>query len=105
VVLPAGCLLREAFGGPIGDAKELGAAESVPEVGLGGGGALIEYDTTHIQKLRAGYQKLLTNNAAKRLQPKALLELPFFGNVYVKTCLFLENLAIKDSFERDGFFK
>jgi hypothetical protein len=35
----------------------------------------------------------------------ALLESPFFDNNYIKVCLFLENLAIKDAYERDSFFK
>mmetsp|Transcript_3263 Transcript_3263/g.5239 ORF Transcript_3263/g.5239 Transcript_3263/m.5239 type:complete len:709 (+) Transcript_3263:49-2175(+) len=82
-----GCALRETFGGPMAAPDELSQIEFIPD------------------KLQQGYQRLLNRSPAKRLSPKALLDCPFFNNPYVKTCLFLENLAIKDSFERDSFFK
>lgn len=82
-----GCLIREAFGGTIRSAADLRNMQAIP------------------QPLQPGYQKLLAGAPAKRLKPKALLESPFFTNNYIKVCLFLENLAIKDAYERDSFFK
>lgn len=82
-----GCLIREAFGGTIRSAADLRNMQAIPT------------------PLQPGYQKLLAGAPAKRLKPKPLLESPFFSNNYIKVCLFLENLAIKDAYERDSFFK
>jgi SCY1-like protein 1 len=82
-----GCLIREAFGGPIRATADLRDMAAIPK------------------ELQSVYQKLLAGQAPKRLKPKALLDAEFFNNNYVKACLFLENLAIKDAYERDSFFK
>jgi SCY1-like protein 1 len=63
-------------------------------------------DMSHIpETLKEDYIKLLTGSPKNRLTLDRLLESPYFGTVFVQTCSFLEHLALKDTFEKEKFFK
>lgn len=51
------------------------------------------------------YQRLLSSQPARRLNPAKLAESSVLKNKLVDTIAFLENLAVKDSSEKDLFFK
>ena len=51
------------------------------------------------------YQRLLSSTPARRLNPAKLGESGVLKNKLVETISFLENLAVKDSAEKDMFFK
>lgn len=52
------------------------------------------------------YQRLLASNPARRLNPAKILETnEYFQNKMVDTITFLENLAAKDSTDKDTFFR
>jgi len=51
------------------------------------------------------YQRLLSSQPARRLNPAKLAESSVLKNKLVDTIAFLENLAVKDSAEKDLFFK
>jgi len=52
------------------------------------------------------YQRLLASNPARRLNPAKVLETnEYFQNKLLDTCTFLESLALKDSAEKDTFFR
>eukprot|EP01133_Synstelium_polycarpum_P007413 gene7413-8670_t len=40
-----------------------------------------------------------------RLNPAKFLDCPYFHNLFVETCVFLENITLKDNFEKEAFFK
>lgn len=50
-------------------------------------------------------QKLLSSQPAKRLNPSALIESGVLKNDLLAIVTFLQNLAMKDSIEKDSFFK
>ncbi len=60
-----------------------------------------EYHTCYLQD----YQRLLSSQPARRLNPAKLAESSVLKNKLVDTIAFLENLAVKDSAEKDLFFK
>lgn len=51
------------------------------------------------------YQRLLSSQPARRLNPSKLAESSVLKNKLVDTIAFLENLAVKDSAEKDLYFK
>lgn len=51
------------------------------------------------------YQRLLASAPTRRLNPAKLVESGVLKNKLVDTISFLENLAVKDSAEKDMFFK
>ena len=53
-------------------------------------------------KLRRDFGKLVLPT---RRTLRAFAESPYFQSPYVGTCLFLEEMALKDNFEKDAFFK
>ena len=59
----------------------------------------------HIVLYLQDYQRLLSSQPARRLNPAKLAESSVLKNKLVDTIAFLENLAVKDSAEKDLFFK
>lgn len=55
--------------------------------------------------LKEEYSKLLNGPPQARLTGELFLKSTFFNNFFVETCLFLENLTIKDSLDKERFFK
>ncbi|XP_042015113.1 probable inactive serine/threonine-protein kinase scy1 isoform X1 [Salvia splendens] len=84
-----GCLIYELFSG-----MKLGRTEELR-------------NTTNIPKsLLQDYQRLLSSMPARRLNPSKLLEnSEYFQNKLVDTIQFMEVLNLKDSVEKDNFFR
>mmetsp|Transcript_8758 Transcript_8758/g.18684 ORF Transcript_8758/g.18684 Transcript_8758/m.18684 type:complete len:802 (-) Transcript_8758:459-2864(-) len=57
------------------------------------------------QALLADYQKLLSSAPSRRLNPAKVAESKFLNNRLVDVVNFMENIAVKDSIEKDTFFK
>jgi SCY1-like protein 1 len=56
--------------------------------------------------LQEYYMKLVTSSPKSRLEVSRLVdECTYFSNPLVDTCLFLETIAIKESYEKDNFFR
>lgn len=55
--------------------------------------------------LQDDYAKLLTGSPRARLALDKFLESAYFETPFVQTCLFLENLMLKDAHEKEKFFK
>jgi len=56
--------------------------------------------------VRETYVKLLSASPRHRLATDRILDCPYFAdNEFIETCLFLEQISIKDSFEKDKFFR
>ena len=51
------------------------------------------------------YQRLLASQPSRRLNPSKVAESPSLRNKLVETIAFMEALAVKDSAEKDLFFK
>lgn len=51
------------------------------------------------------YQQMLMSNPSSRLNTNKILECDYFDNNFVKTCLFLENITLKETYEKDKFFQ
>jgi len=51
------------------------------------------------------FQLTTSTNPKARITMAKLLEAPYFSNALIETCLFLENITIKDTFEKENFFK
>ncbi|XP_042014312.1 probable inactive serine/threonine-protein kinase scy1 [Salvia splendens] len=84
-----GCLIYELFSG-----MKLGRTEELR-------------NTTNIPKsLLQDYQRLLSSMPSRRLNPSKLLEnSEYFQNKLVDTIQFMEVLNLKDSVEKDNFFR
>ncbi|EFN51516.1 hypothetical protein CHLNCDRAFT_140213 [Chlorella variabilis] len=83
-----GCLMQEVFSGsPLARTEDLRNTDCIPK-------DLMPY-----------YQRLLASQPARRLNPKQLLEAGVLRNRLAEATSFLENLAIKDTMEKDTFFK
>eukprot|EP01025_Chloroclados_australasicus_P044658 TRINITY_DN4855_c0_g2_i1.p1 TRINITY_DN4855_c0_g2~~TRINITY_DN4855_c0_g2_i1.p1 ORF type:complete len:807 (+),score=106.86 TRINITY_DN4855_c0_g2_i1:50-2422(+) len=83
-----GCLMQEVFSGqPMTSVEQLRNTNPIP------------------QALLSDYQKLLGSNPNKRLNPAKLVDSEFLKNQLVELVAFFENLAVKDSVERDHFFR
>ena len=81
-----GCLIYQVFNTNFSSPQQLAAAGNIPPT------------------LTPEYKKLLATNPANRLNPKYLLDGTFFQNELVSTVVFLENLAIKSTEEKNAFF-
>lgn len=83
-----GCLLQETFSGALlSSAERLRDTKSIPP------GVLKEY------------QRLLSSQPERRLNPAKLAANPVLHNRLVDITAFLENLSVKDGMEKDNFFK
>lgn len=83
-----GCLLQEVFsGGHLKSVEQLRSTDPVPP------------------DLLPSYQKLLAGSAGRRLSPKKLLTSEALDNQVVSVVEFLDQLAVKDSAEKDVFFR
>ncbi|EGC35135.1 hypothetical protein DICPUDRAFT_55347 [Dictyostelium purpureum] len=82
-----GCLIYECYSGSLTAAEDIRNINEVPKI------------------LHGGYQKLFSVKTESRLNPNKLLESQYFQNVFVETCVFLENITLKDTFEKEQFFK
>ncbi|KAL4446317.1 hypothetical protein ABPG77_003124 [Micractinium sp. CCAP 211/92] len=83
-----GCLMQEVYSGqPLARTEDLRNTDHIPK-------ELLQY-----------YQRLLASQPARRLNPKQLLEAGVLKNRLAEATSFLENLALKDSMEKDTFFK
>jgi SCY1-like protein 1 len=83
-----GCLMREAFAGaPLQRTEDLRDTAELPA-------ALLPL-----------YQKLLASQPPRRLDPARLARDGALRNRLVELCAFLENLSLKDSAEKEAFFK
>ena len=60
---------------------------------------------TYMRAPSQDYQRLLSSTPSRRLNPAKLGESGVLKNKLVETISFLENLAVKDSAEKDMFFK
>uniref|UniRef100_A0A6B2KYM5 Protein kinase domain-containing protein n=1 Tax=Arcella intermedia TaxID=1963864 RepID=A0A6B2KYM5_9EUKA len=82
-----GCFLYALFSkGPFHERNQLKDVNSIPA------------------SLREAYMALIIANPAKRAKIEALQGSPFFQNPFVETCLFLENIQLKDQYEKERFF-
>lgn len=81
-----GCTIFHIFNANFSSPQQLAQTGNVPET------------------LLADYKKLLATNPANRLNPRALLESPFFRNDLVSCVDFLDNLALKSAQEKEAFF-
>ncbi|PIN15089.1 Protein kinase [Handroanthus impetiginosus] len=84
-----GCLIYELFSGmKLGKTEELRNTASIPK------------------SLLQDYQRLLSSMPSRRLNPSKLLEnSEYFQNKLVETIQFMEILNLKDSVEKDTFFR
>ncbi|XP_068647824.1 uncharacterized protein [Aristolochia californica] len=84
-----GCLIYELFSGKmLSKCEELGNTASIPK------------------SLLPDYQTLLTVNPPRRLNSSKLIEnSEYFHNKLVETIKFMEVLNLKDSVEKDAFFR
>eukprot|EP00193_Tetraselmis_chui_P006190 CAMPEP_0177758280 /NCGR_PEP_ID=MMETSP0491_2-20121128/4101_1 /TAXON_ID=63592 /ORGANISM="Tetraselmis chuii, Strain PLY429" /LENGTH=752 /DNA_ID=CAMNT_0019274005 /DNA_START=433 /DNA_END=2692 /DNA_ORIENTATION=- len=84
-----GCLMQEVYSGSLlGEIEQLRNTEFIPE------------------GLKQDYQRLLGSQPSRRLNPAKLVsDAGFLKNDLVKTVAFLENLSVKDSAEKDQFFR
>eukprot|EP00798_Chlamydomonas_sp_ICE-L_P002840 gene2840-17741_t len=83
-----GCLIQEAFSQEYMKSMEnLRRTDGIP------------------QALLQDYQKLLSSNPSRRLNPNKMAECKFLNNRLVDVVNFMENISVKDSMEKDTFFK
>ena len=84
-----GCLIQEVYRGePLGRTDQLRETQHIPQV------------------LLKDYQRLLGSQPAKRYNPKKLVDnSSLFANKLVETITFLDNLSLKDSIEKEQFFR
>eukprot|EP01117_Protostelium_nocturnum_P013793 TRINITY_DN5190_c0_g1_i1.p1 TRINITY_DN5190_c0_g1~~TRINITY_DN5190_c0_g1_i1.p1 ORF type:complete len:456 (-),score=133.35 TRINITY_DN5190_c0_g1_i1:52-1281(-) len=58
------------------------------------------------KELLPQYQQMLSSNPSKRPNPQNVLkESQYFQNPFVQTCLFLEQIALKDQAEKEAFIR
>ena len=84
-----GCLIQEVYRGePLSRTDQLREIDHVPQV------------------LLKDYQRLLGSQPPKRYNPKKLVEnSSLFANKLVETIAFLDTLTLKDSIEKEQFFR
>lgn len=84
-----GCLIQEVFSGkPLARTEELRNTDVIPQV------------------LLREYQRLLGSQPARRLNPSKLVSNgAFFENKLVESIRFLENLTMKDTAEKESYFR
>ncbi|GMH33401.1 hypothetical protein BSKO_01235 [Bryopsis sp. KO-2023] len=83
-----GCLMQEVFSGQIMmSVDELRDIDHIPEA------------------LLKDYQRLLGSQATRRLNPSKVAKSKFLNNQLVDVVTFMENLAVKESVEKESFFR
>ncbi|KAF2069881.1 hypothetical protein CYY_008803 [Polysphondylium violaceum] len=83
-----GCLIYESYNGPMSKSEDVRDLNSIPKI------------------LHPQYQKCFSTKPETRLNPTKFLETaPYFQNSFVEICVFLENITLKDTFEKETFFK
>lgn len=82
-----GCLMYECYNGTMTKAEDIKNLDQIPK------------------QLHQAYQKSFAVKTESRLNPQKFLESPYFQNVFVETLVFLENITLKDTFEKEQFFK
>lgn len=83
-----GCMMQEVFSGePLRAVEQLRRTDVIPPA------------------LLADYQKLLSSQVGRRLNPAKVAESKFLNNRLVEVVAFMENIALKDGSEKDIFFK
>ncbi|KAG2500649.1 hypothetical protein HYH03_001416 [Edaphochlamys debaryana] len=83
-----GCLTQEVFScTEMTSVENLRHTEGIPKALLG------------------DYQKLLSSAPARRLNPAKVAQSPFLHNRLVEVVAFMENIAVKDSVEKESFFR
>ncbi|WIA22885.1 hypothetical protein OEZ86_009825 [Tetradesmus obliquus] len=83
-----GCMMQEVFSGqPLTAVEQLRRTDVIPPA------------------LLADYQKLLSSQTGRRLNPAKVAESRFLNNKLVEVVGFMENISLKDSAEKDSFFK
>jgi SCY1-like protein 1 len=87
--LIAGCLIYELFSGAkLTRTEDLRNTASIPK------------------SLLPDYQRLLSSAPSRRMNPSKLIDnSEFFQNKLVETIQFMEVLNLKDSVEKDSFFR
>ncbi|PRP76739.1 hypothetical protein PROFUN_11742 [Planoprotostelium fungivorum] len=81
------CLIYELYNGKYEKMEELKRPGNIPK------------------DLLPVYQKMLHSNPDNRIEPAEILTSSYFQNNYVETCLFLEEMALKDAAEKEKFFR
>ncbi|KYQ93598.1 hypothetical protein DLAC_04973 [Tieghemostelium lacteum] len=82
-----GCLLYECYSGPMSKSEDVRDLDNIPK------------------QLHQQYQKCFSSKTESRLNPQKFLESSYFQNIFVETCVFLENITLKDNFEKESFYK
>ncbi|GFH06115.1 protein kinase domain-containing protein, partial [Haematococcus lacustris] len=83
-----GCLIQEAFSQQyMSSLDNLRRTDSIPPALLG------------------DYQKLLSSAPTRRLNPAKVAECKFLNNRLVDVVAFMENISVKDSMDKESFFK
>lgn len=83
-----GCFIKEVYSAaPLARTEDLRQTDGIPQ-------ALLQH-----------YQRLLASQPARRLNPAKIVESGVLRNKLVETTAFLENLALKETMEKDAFFK
>ena len=57
------------------------------------------------QVLAIEYKKIFSPSPESRPEPSLILNCKYFSNSLVQSCVFLENIAIKEPHEKEEFFK
>eukprot|EP01116_Phalansterium_solitarium_P010427 TRINITY_DN2518_c0_g1_i1.p1 TRINITY_DN2518_c0_g1~~TRINITY_DN2518_c0_g1_i1.p1 ORF type:complete len:767 (-),score=203.57 TRINITY_DN2518_c0_g1_i1:2137-4437(-) len=81
------CLIYELYNGKLARTEDLKRLGNIPKTLVG------------------QYQQLLSSNPSARLNPAAVLTSEYFNNVVVETCQFLEQITLKDQYDKDKFFR
>jgi len=81
------CLIYELYNGKYNSMEDLKKTQNIPK------------------NLLPEYQQMLHSNPTNRLDPAGILESEFFNDNYVETCLFLEEIALKDPAEKEKYFR
>ncbi|KAL6763611.1 armadillo-type protein [Haematococcus lacustris] len=83
-----GCLIQEVFSQQyMSSLDNLRRTDSIPPALLG------------------DYQKLLSSAPTRRLNPAKVAECKFLNNRLVEVVAFMENISVKDSMDKESFFK
>lgn len=81
------CLIYEIYNGKLTKTEDLKKVGNIPK------------------EMLPMYQSMLSSNPSARPNPQKLLESNYFNNNYVETCQFLENITLKEAYEKEKFFK
>lgn len=83
-----GCLIQEIYSNrSLARTEDLRVTDTIPKM-------VLQY-----------YQRLLSSQPSRRLNPSKILDDAVLANKLGETMSFLENLSLKDAIEKDSFFK